>query len=302
MGAAMKKPQPATNYQVGYGRPPVHSRFRPGQSGNPRGRPKGARNRVQPLGPLEERFKSLVLEEAYRPVNVKDSQGRQVTVPMAQAVMRAVGLNAVKGSQWAQRHFTELLSATERDRKLNQEKVIETALEYKHKWERELEHRAKHGLSGPEPLPHPDHVSVNMRTGEVRMIGPLSKEEKALLERARRNIRDTESELAYLRGELAKEPGSERWKEEIESEEYMLALLRWNEGLLTGADPEDLIRPVRPLSVERRMAKYKGRIEEWRRRGFVRQFPKTVSGIEPMDEAVPSDPGGAATPDRGAEH
>src|SRR5688572_30362761 len=122
MAISLKKPAPATSYDVGYGRPPVHSRFKPGHSGNPRGRPKGARNRVQPLGPLEERFKSLVLEEAYRPVNVKDSEGRQVTVPMAQAVMRAVGLNAVKGSQRAQRHFTELLSATERDRKLTQEK------------------------------------------------------------------------------------------------------------------------------------------------------------------------------------
>jgi Family of unknown function (DUF5681) len=28
-------------YQVGYGKPPVHSRFRKGQSGNPRGRPRG---------------------------------------------------------------------------------------------------------------------------------------------------------------------------------------------------------------------------------------------------------------------
>jgi hypothetical protein len=30
--------------RVGYRRPPVWTRFRPGQSGNPRGRPKGARN------------------------------------------------------------------------------------------------------------------------------------------------------------------------------------------------------------------------------------------------------------------
>jgi hypothetical protein len=29
---------------VGYGRPPVHTRFKPGQSGNPRGRRKGQRN------------------------------------------------------------------------------------------------------------------------------------------------------------------------------------------------------------------------------------------------------------------
>jgi hypothetical protein len=30
--------------KVGYGRPPVHSRFKPGQSGNPRGRRKGTLN------------------------------------------------------------------------------------------------------------------------------------------------------------------------------------------------------------------------------------------------------------------
>ena len=32
-------------YEIGRGRPPVHSRFKPGQSGNPQGRRKGARNK-----------------------------------------------------------------------------------------------------------------------------------------------------------------------------------------------------------------------------------------------------------------
>ena len=32
------------NSPVGYGRPPVHTRFKAGQSGNPRGRRKGQRN------------------------------------------------------------------------------------------------------------------------------------------------------------------------------------------------------------------------------------------------------------------
>ncbi len=31
-------------YKVGYGRPPTHTRFKPGRSGNPRGRPRGQRN------------------------------------------------------------------------------------------------------------------------------------------------------------------------------------------------------------------------------------------------------------------
>jgi hypothetical protein len=33
-----------TPYEVGYGRPPSATRFQPGQSGNPKGRPKGAKN------------------------------------------------------------------------------------------------------------------------------------------------------------------------------------------------------------------------------------------------------------------
>ncbi len=31
-------------YEVGYGKPPTHTRFKPGQSGNPRGRPRGSKN------------------------------------------------------------------------------------------------------------------------------------------------------------------------------------------------------------------------------------------------------------------
>ena len=32
-----------SEYEIGFGKPPVHSRFKPGQSGNPKGRPRGAR-------------------------------------------------------------------------------------------------------------------------------------------------------------------------------------------------------------------------------------------------------------------
>lgn len=32
-------------YDVGYGRPPEETRFKKGQSGNPRGRPKGSKTR-----------------------------------------------------------------------------------------------------------------------------------------------------------------------------------------------------------------------------------------------------------------
>jgi hypothetical protein len=48
-------PAPAAPYQVGYGKPPLHTRFQKGKSGNPSGRRRRA---------ATERAKALALEEA----------------------------------------------------------------------------------------------------------------------------------------------------------------------------------------------------------------------------------------------
>ena len=45
---------PRADYEVGYGRPPVHSRFRKGQSGNPRGRRSPPLNR-RAVSPARDR-------------------------------------------------------------------------------------------------------------------------------------------------------------------------------------------------------------------------------------------------------
>ena len=37
-------PSEVHDYKVGPGKPPKHTRFKPGQSGNPKGRPKGSQN------------------------------------------------------------------------------------------------------------------------------------------------------------------------------------------------------------------------------------------------------------------
>jgi Family of unknown function (DUF5681) len=46
---------PCVSLKTGYGRPPIEHRFKPGQSGNPRGRPKGKKNEATILHELLNR-------------------------------------------------------------------------------------------------------------------------------------------------------------------------------------------------------------------------------------------------------
>lgn len=185
-------------YEVGYGKPPADTRFKPGQSGNPRGRPRGAKNRKPALN--EERLKSIIIEEAYRAIRINDGD-KQIKVPMAQAIVRAVAVNAVKGQQRAQRLFTELLTTTERENKALSDEWLDMAMTYKIEWERELERRERLGIKDlPEPLPHPDHIVLDMMTGTAVIRGPSTKEEKKLWDLLKGRRAEFEEELAYLQG------------------------------------------------------------------------------------------------------
>ena len=97
---ANKKPAPASPadgepYKVGPGRPPKEHRFKPGQSGNP----KGGKRKGRPLGPdLRELFEKALNEK----VTVTEGE-RKRTLTMWQAAMRQLSIQFAKGDRHARR-------------------------------------------------------------------------------------------------------------------------------------------------------------------------------------------------------
>ena len=124
------------DYNVGFGKPPEEHRFKKGESGNPAGRPRGAKS-GKPARP-EEWLKAIVLEEAYRDITVGEGD-RTVTMPMAQAIIRTLAVEAAKGKPRPQRLFTEMLSTIEQEKTEEHDEFFKIAMDYKFDWEEELE-------------------------------------------------------------------------------------------------------------------------------------------------------------------
>ncbi|MBB5341444.1 DUF5681 domain-containing protein [Tunturiibacter gelidoferens] len=87
--------QEEIDYGVGYKRPPVHSRFPTGQSGNPKGRPRGRKN-----------LKTIVNQVAWEEVTVTNN-GRPSKMPRIEANVRQIG-NA--GASKASKQSTEFVN------------------------------------------------------------------------------------------------------------------------------------------------------------------------------------------------
>ena len=96
-------------YDVGFGKPPKHSRFKKGKSGNPRGRPKGSRN-----------FSSDVKETLEEPIRVTH-HGKARTVSTQHAALMRLREKALSGDRHALDRLIELA------RVYNDEEMAEAA-------------------------------------------------------------------------------------------------------------------------------------------------------------------------------
>jgi hypothetical protein len=112
-GAAGQAPQadeapaneapPAVEERVGYRRPPVATRFRPGRSGNPRGRPRVKRH----LG-------AVVARALSERVAVTETDGRVRRISKLEATVKQIVDGAANGDARATKLLFALIKADER--------------------------------------------------------------------------------------------------------------------------------------------------------------------------------------------
>jgi hypothetical protein len=79
-----------TEYAVGYRRPPLHTRFQPGRSGNPSGRPKGSPN-----------LKSILEQVLKEQISLREGNvAKKIT--KAEAIIRGLVIGAMKSDSRSQ--------------------------------------------------------------------------------------------------------------------------------------------------------------------------------------------------------
>jgi hypothetical protein len=169
--------------------PPAEFRFKKGTSGNLKGRPPKERALVttkfggQPGIGFEARIKSIAIEEAYRLITVREGD-RIERVPIIQAILRKVAVIAANGNTRAQRTYLDLVIGAEADRSAAAAELLRAAVEGKEYWAGIFAEYDRRGIDRPNPIPHPDDVVIDYKTGEVQIKGPVMTEQKEARETA----------------------------------------------------------------------------------------------------------------------
>lgn len=208
--------KPAHAEKIGYGKPPRAHCFKPGQSGNPKGRPKGAKNKPARVG--EWRYDEIIFEEAFRTVKVRDN-GRLVEMPVLRASIRTMGLQAASGNVRAARTLHTVVDGARRRLKALNDQYRETAASYIAEAEAEIRERVAKKLPIDHISPHPDDFRWDGETALPYVVdptdGPSLEENRATLAHVDDRIGESERAL----GEAEDEHTRAQYRE-------ILALLR----------------------------------------------------------------------------
>ena len=189
--------------EVGYKRPPKHSRVVKGQVLNPKGRPVGSKNK--PKEESSSKLRAMLLKEARREVTINDAKG-PVTLTMFEMAVRKLGLQGGKGSVRALHHFVALTRQAEREEAEERSKMLIDIGEYLVECERQKRDFAARGKKPPAHLMDPDGIIF----GPEGLLGyrpAMTGEDKNRWEKQRA---DLQGELKAVRAELEGAKGRQR--------------------------------------------------------------------------------------------
>jgi len=193
-----------------YRKPPVKDQFKKGTSGNPAGRP---RKKSSGNG-MEDRFSTMALDEAMRPITVRE--GDKVSeIPALQALFRTMFRAAAQGDTRAASRLLEVIARAESGRVATATEILEFATQYKENNLKTIENYEQHGLEPPEMYPHPDDLIINEETGEIRIEGPRTKEEAGARKAVRQRALESMGRYLEVEEALKKDPSNRALRQEL---------------------------------------------------------------------------------------
>lgn len=227
-----------SDHEVGFGKPPKETRFKPGQSGNPKGRPQGSKEaRILLSG--RDSLAKMVLQIGRRKIKVNDADG-PIEIDTVEAIVRSLAVSALKGNTRAQSKFLDMTTAIEAKQQREREEAFVAVLDYKNRMEAAIAQGKAEGQTDfSDIIPHPDHIHIDPRLGTAELLGPMTAEEKKIWDKYRAMKEDLESRLPEMAVETEEEEDPEIRRLMLEDNESIKDLLKMIDEFLS--TPSSLI-------------------------------------------------------------
>lgn len=176
----------SSGYEVGYCKPPKASRFKPGVSGNPKGRPRKAPGSTswEGLGVSEHLLAALSLDVA------GNSRGQAVSLPYLEALMHQLKAASLNGKDRIALALLKISLAREKQEAQARASVLANALEAQIWLDRKRDAWVASGREEIDMDVHPLDIEIDWIAGEVKFFVALTREQ-----------RDVRAELVKLRDE-----------------------------------------------------------------------------------------------------
>ena len=212
---------------------------------------------------------NLVMQEATRPISIREGD-KVIELPAIQAVMRSLGVAAVKGNHRAQLAFKEMTESAMLKKQNLKFEYFKTMFEYKMSWEARFAECDRNDEPRPAPVPHPDDIIIDSVAGEARVVGPQDDHQKRfwdlMYERKKLALLEIDRQRKLLKRFPDQQPTIEEKIARMQDTIYFVDL----------HCPEEIIRRAPLYDKE----SYAAMMEEFRRGSDrrIRQTPTTAKG------------------------